>query len=76
MGCTAEREAPFLTHVKQVRGPGDEGVGGWLTRPPRYISKDGAPLEAMIKEREAANPKYKCLSDPTCPEANYYRWKV
>jgi hypothetical protein len=30
----------------------------------------------MIKEREAANPEYQCLHDPSCSDAVYFRWKV
>ena len=42
----------------------------------RYISKDGLPLENMIREREAANPKYRCLWDKNSLDGIYYRWKV
>ena len=42
----------------------------------RFVSKDGQPLENMVREREAANPEYKCLQEPGSAEGLYYRWKV
>ena len=47
-----------------------------IDRLARYISKDGAPLENMLKEREASNPDYLCLRDPASTDGIYYRWKV
>mmetsp|Transcript_36985 Transcript_36985/g.47798 ORF Transcript_36985/g.47798 Transcript_36985/m.47798 type:complete len:1038 (+) Transcript_36985:104-3217(+) len=71
-----ERDMTFEDEKIQVEIPKNEEKKELIDRLARYISKDGQPLENMIREREAANTKYDCLNKPDSKDAIYYRWKV
>ena len=59
-----------------VKSPEDINHRALLDRLARYVSKDGAPLESIIAQREAENPDYVCLREPESNDGVYYRWKV
>jgi len=71
-----EREMTSRDEQIRVIPPADRDLRYAIDRLARYIAKDGQQLESMIQEREAGNPKYKCLLEPKSPDGVYYRWKV
>lgn len=59
----------------QVTQPEDVEQRDLIDLLARYVSKDGAPFEAVVRDREQANPLFAFLRLKS-PEATYYRWKV
>ena len=60
----------------EVQFPESADRRALLDRLARYVSKDGAPLESIIAQREVENPDYVCLREPKSRDGLYYRWKV
>ena len=71
-----EREMTDQDRRVEVAFPDDNERKLLIDHLARFVSKDGQPLEDMVREREAANPEYKCLQEPGSAEGLYYRWKV
>ncbi|KAJ8611995.1 hypothetical protein CTAYLR_004411 [Chrysophaeum taylorii] len=78
-------EAPVPSNAERTLSDDDPRVE--VTRPAdveqrevidllaEYVAKDGAPFEAVVREREERNPLFAFLRQK-CSEATYYRWKV
>jgi hypothetical protein len=60
----------------KIQIPKDKVVNALINRLAKYVAKDGQAFEAMLIEREVANPAFKFLFERDTPESNYYRWKV